>query len=64
LITTEDDTRTDIPDAGTTFSVLKRAQALGDAEALAAHERRVVRLHLQGGGTMNDVEAVFARALR
>ena len=33
---------TEIPDVGYTFSVLKRAQALGDAETLEAHDRRTV----------------------
>jgi hypothetical protein len=64
VITAEDDTSTQIPDAPYSFSVLKRAQALGDAEALAAHKRRVVRLHLRSGGGFDEVEAVFARALR
>jgi hypothetical protein len=46
VITAEDETGTPIPDAGYSFSVLKRAQALGDIEALRAHGRRVVRIHL------------------
>ena len=46
VITAEDETGTAIPDAGYSFSVLKRAQALGDIEALRAHGRRVVRIHL------------------
>jgi glucose-6-phosphate isomerase len=64
VITADDETRTEIPEAGYSFSVLKRAQALGDADALAAHKRRIVRLHLQRGATIEDLEAVFARALR
>ncbi len=64
LITGEDESSTEIPEAGYSFSVLKRAQALGDAETLAAHKRRIVRLHVQRGGSIEDVEAVFARALR
>jgi glucose-6-phosphate isomerase len=64
VITGEDETSTEIPEAGYTFSVLKRAQALGDAEALAAHGRRSVRLHLQRGAGIGEVEALFARALR
>ena len=64
LITGDDQTTTDIPEAGYSFSVLKRAQALGDAEALAAHQRRTVRLHLQRGAGIEDVEAIFAQALR
>jgi glucose-6-phosphate isomerase len=64
VITGEDDTQTDVPEAGYTFADLKRAQALGDVETLAAHDRRVVRLHLHAGQTIDDVERVFAEALR
>ena len=46
VLTNDDRTRTEIPDAGYSFSVLKRAQALGDAQALAAHDRRTVRIHV------------------
>ena len=46
VITADDATQTEIPDARYSFSVLKRAQALGDVEALRAHQRRVVRVHL------------------
>jgi hypothetical protein len=53
-----------VPEAGYTFADLKRAQALGDVETLAAHDRRVVRLHLHAGQTIDDVERVFAEALR
>ena len=49
LITADDRTQTEIPEAGYSFSVLKRAQALGDYETLEAHGRRMVRLHLTGG---------------
>src|SRR5262249_40508119 len=35
-----------IPEAPYTFGVLKQAQALGDLQALEAHGRRVIRLHL------------------
>jgi hypothetical protein len=48
VLTNDDTTATEIPAAGYSFSVLKRAQALGDVEALTAHGRRVVRLHLKG----------------
>lgn len=47
VITADDETNTDIPDAGYTFSVLKRAQALGDTETLEAHDRRTVRIHIK-----------------
>ncbi|MEX2269836.1 MAG: hypothetical protein WD690_00100 [Vicinamibacterales bacterium] len=45
VITGEDATETEVPGAGYSFSALKRAQALGDLQALAAHKRRVIRLH-------------------
>ena len=63
VITGEDDRQTEIPDAGYTFSVLKRAQALGDVETLAAHKRRVVRLHIRKGASISDVETTFGDAL-
>ncbi len=46
VIFADDATETAIPEAGYSFSVLKRAQALGDIQALQAHGRRVVRVHL------------------
>ena len=49
LITADDETETEIPEAGYSFAVLKRAQALGDYETLEAHGRRVVRLHIKRG---------------
>ncbi|MDQ3169903.1 MAG: glucose-6-phosphate isomerase [Acidobacteriota bacterium] len=51
VITGDDATETDIPGAGYSFATLKRAQALGDLRALAAHQRRVVRLHVSSPGT-------------
>ncbi len=36
----------EIPTQGMTFSVLERAQSLGDYEALAARNRRILRIHL------------------
>ncbi|MFN2183205.1 MAG: hypothetical protein ACK2UU_04410, partial [Anaerolineae bacterium] len=36
----------DVPGEPYSFGVLKRAQALGDLEALRKHGRRVVRIHL------------------
>ncbi|MET0214783.1 MAG: hypothetical protein ABW292_17360 [Vicinamibacterales bacterium] len=64
VVTNDDETHTEIPGAGYTFSTLKQAQALGDAETLAAHGRRVVRLHLNSGTTVRGLETVFADALR
>lgn len=36
-----------IPGQGMTFGTLERAQALGDYEALAARQRRILRIHLE-----------------
>ena len=49
VITGEDDTNTPIPRASYMFSQLKRAQAVGDAETLEAHDRRTVRIDLARG---------------
>jgi glucose-6-phosphate isomerase len=49
VITADDETETPIPEAGYSFAVLKRAQALGDMQTLEAHSRRSVRIHLKGG---------------
>lgn len=57
VVTGEDETATPVPDAPYTFSVLKRAQAIGDLQALQAHSRKVVRVHL---GATNE----RGRALR
>ena len=57
IITADDETQTEVPGAGYTFSVLKRAQALGDVQTLEAHGRRVLRIHLKNG----EPEAVIAR---
>ena len=42
VITSDDETETEIPEAGYSFAVLKRAQALGDYDTLEQHGRRVV----------------------
>jgi glucose-6-phosphate isomerase len=63
LITADDETQTEIPEAGYSFSVLKRAQALGDYQALEAHGRRVVRLHVKRGNPAAVLEKVFADAI-
>jgi glucose-6-phosphate isomerase len=49
VITADDETNTPIPDAPFTFSQLKRAQAVGDAQTLEAHGRRTVRIHIDRG---------------
>ncbi len=46
LMSSVDETATEIPGAGYTFSVLKHAQALGDVEALSAAGREVLHIHL------------------
>jgi hypothetical protein len=64
VITADDTTGTAIPEAGYTFSVLKRAQALGDVEALRAHGRRVVRIHLPSAdGAAESLAELFSTAL-
>jgi hypothetical protein len=48
---------------GYSFSVLKRAQALGDYQTLDAHGRRVVRIHVTGADAAGSLEKLFAAAL-
>ena len=66
VLTGDDSTQTPIPESPYTFSVLKRAQALGDAETLAAHGRRTVRIHFTGDATQapGQLEQLFEEALR
>jgi glucose-6-phosphate isomerase len=65
VLTADDDTETPIPEAGYSFSVLKRAQALGDVQALEAHGRRVVRLHFEDHATAAErLREIFLDALR
>ena len=65
VITADDQTQTAIPEAGYSFSVLKRAQALGDVEALRAHKRTVVRIHLPSAADPDHaVRRVFEEALQ
>jgi len=45
-LTADDTEDTAIPDTPYTFGVLKRAQALGDLQALRKNRRRVIRVHL------------------
>ena len=45
-ITTEPETDLPIPGEAYTFGTLMSAQAIGDFEALKAHGRRAMRLHL------------------
>jgi glucose-6-phosphate isomerase len=48
LITADDARDAAVPGEPYTFGVFKRAQALGDLEALRRHGQRAVRVHLQG----------------
>ena len=65
VITGEDETNTPIPDAPFTFSQLKRAQAVGDAQTLEAHGRRTVRIHLgRGVDPAAALTALFREALQ
>jgi glucose-6-phosphate isomerase len=47
ILTADDATTTPVPGRDYTFSALKRAQALGDFDALAAAGRQVVHWHLE-----------------
>jgi transaldolase/glucose-6-phosphate isomerase len=66
MITADDRTTTPIPGAAYSLAILKRAQALGDLQALAAHGRRAARVHLSTGRDDHAValEALFAQALQ
>ncbi len=65
VLTGDDATSTEIPGAGYSLSVLKRAQALGDAEALDAHERRIVRIHIKDAAhAASSLVNLFAAAMR
>src|SRR2546422_9748186 len=47
VVTADDAEDADIPEMGTTFGRLKRAQARGDIRALLARGRRVAHVHLR-----------------
>ncbi|MGH3630293.1 MAG: glucose-6-phosphate isomerase, partial [Sciscionella sp.] len=47
IFTAADEHATPVPDTDYTFSALKYAQALGDFEALAAGDRRVIHYHFE-----------------
>src|SRR4029078_10579582 len=64
VLTADDATETPIPEVGYAFSVLKRAQALGDTETLVAHDRRTVRVHFKDAAHATEtLEQLFAKAL-
>jgi glucose-6-phosphate isomerase len=62
IVTGDDTTTTEIPGSGYSFSILKRAQALGDAQTLAAHDRRVVRIHVKSAAQAADALVDLFRA--
>ncbi len=64
-LTGDDGVDAQIPGEPYTFGVLKRAQALGDLEALRRHERRVVRVHLgrDVGQGLRELDRAVAAAL-
>jgi len=65
VLTADDASQTPIPEVGYSFSVLKRAQALGDTETLIAHDRRTVRIHFKdAAAAAGTLESLFANALR
>ena len=66
IITADDATQTPVPEAGFSFSVLKRAQALGDTETLEAHGRRTIRIHVKEDQARAAVviEKLFAEAMK
>jgi glucose-6-phosphate isomerase len=65
VITADDPTASTIPESGYTFSVLKRAQALGDTQTLEAHGRPTVRIHVKNAeAAARTIEHLFAEAFR
>jgi glucose-6-phosphate isomerase len=66
VVTGDDEAQTAIPEAGYSFSVLKRAQALGDMQTLEAHGRRAVRIHVRGPWSQaaSRLAELFEQALR
>jgi transaldolase/glucose-6-phosphate isomerase len=56
-ITADPSNDIDIPGQGMTFGTLERAQALGDYEALAARDRRILHIHLTAGSALRDLLA-------
>ena len=65
VVTADDETNTEIPEAGYTFSVLKRAQALGDTETLEARDRRTVRIHIKNANAAaRTLEQLFGEAMK
>jgi transaldolase/glucose-6-phosphate isomerase len=65
-ITTDDAVDVPIPGEPYTFSVLKRAQALGDLQSLHGKNRRVIRLHLAKnvGASLEALSAMIDSAVK
>ncbi|MDA8218400.1 MAG: bifunctional transaldolase/phosoglucose isomerase [Dehalococcoidales bacterium] len=61
LLTADDAEDAPVPNAPYSFGVFKRAQALGDLEALRRHGRRVVRIHL--GADVGEGLAALEKAV-
>jgi glucose-6-phosphate isomerase len=61
-LTADDPEDVPVPGRPYTFGLLKRAQALGDLEALRKHGRRVVRIHL--GAEVNQGLAELEQAVK
>jgi transaldolase/glucose-6-phosphate isomerase len=65
VLTADDEMETPMPEAGYSFSILKRAQALGDIESLQAHGRHIVRIHFTSAAAATvDLERIFASGWR
>jgi glucose-6-phosphate isomerase len=66
LITADDAADAAVPGEAYTFGVFKRAQALGDLEALRRHGQAAVRVHLQGpvDAALGHLDGIVAQALR
>lgn len=60
-LTADDTADLPVPDHPYTFGIFKRAEALGDLEALRKHERRVIRIHL--GADVGRGLAALKRAI-
>lgn len=65
-LTADDPEDADIPGQHYSFGMLRRAQALGDLQALGQHGRRVLRVHIEGGleKGLNALNAAVRKALK
>jgi glucose-6-phosphate isomerase/transaldolase/glucose-6-phosphate isomerase len=60
VLTTDDRTATPVPGERSTFATLKRAQAIGDLQALAARGRGALRIHLPAADRGAALRELFA----